>query len=201
MDLGFVLQWLGGWSELNLASATALGLIFVIAAFLPFPRTLLLITAGVVFGIQALMVIIPGATLGSVLSFLLARYLLRDWFTRMSHKNAKLNFVAAAVDAEGWRVVAIMRLGVPVPSAVQNYLFAMTRINLLPFTLATLLFSIPQSALFVHLGSAGRTALSLQQDSIFNQVYWALGCVMTVTLIVLIGRHARRQLNRVSEAL
>jgi uncharacterized membrane protein YdjX (TVP38/TMEM64 family) len=41
----------------------------------------------------------------------------------------------------------------PVWCAVQNYLFGLTRIRLLPFTLAMFFFTIPQVTLYVCLGA------------------------------------------------
>lgn len=201
MNLDFLLHRIDAWGQLTLVSGAELGLVFVAAAFLPFPRTLLLIMAGMVFGLEALVIIVPCATLGSLLAFIFARFLLRERFVWFTLKYPKLKAISAAVDAEGWRVIAIMRLGVPVPSALQNYLFAMTRIGVTPFIVCTFLFSIPQTALFVYLGSGGRTALSLDQSSLINQVSWVLGIVTTVMLIILIGRHSRRKLSLLAEDL
>src|SRR4029453_19471662 len=70
-----------------------------------------------------------------------------------------LEAIAEAVDKEGWRIVALMRLGAPAPSGLLNYLFGLTRINLVTFILATLVFSTPQVLLFTFLGATGRAAL------------------------------------------
>jgi uncharacterized membrane protein YdjX (TVP38/TMEM64 family) len=63
------------------------------------------------------------------------------------------------VDEEGWRVVALLRFASPLPNAVQNYVFGLTRIGFLPFAITTFLFTIPQVMLYVYLGSTGRALL------------------------------------------
>jgi uncharacterized membrane protein YdjX (TVP38/TMEM64 family) len=200
MDFEVFMNWLGARSELDSAAAAALGFAFIVGAFLPFPRTVLLIAAGVVLGAPALIVIVPCATLGSLLSFMLARHLFRDWFLTRASRYPHFRSISSAVDAEGWRVVALMRLGIPIPSSLQNYLFAMTGIGLVPFVGNTFLFSIPQAALFVHLGSAGRDSLVAGHNSTLDQISLALGIAASATLIVLLGRHSRRKLSVIADA-
>ena len=62
-----------------------------------------------------------------------------------------LRAIARAVDDEGWRIIALMRLGAPLPSAVQNYLFGLTNINIVTYAVATLIFSSPQVILCAFL--------------------------------------------------
>jgi uncharacterized membrane protein YdjX (TVP38/TMEM64 family) len=63
------------------------------------------------------------------------------------------------VDQEGWRIVALMRLGVPIPGAIQNYLFGLTKIDLLSYSISTFIFTAPQVFLYTLLGATGRASL------------------------------------------
>lgn len=198
MIADFFSSGLLAWRDLNLASGTALALTFLAAAFLLIPRSVLLVAAGAAFGLKALLVIVPSTALGSILAFLLARYLLRSHFQRLVDKRPQFMAVAAAVDTEGWRAVAIMQLGVPVPSALQNYLFGLTRIGLMSFALTALLFSGPQVALFVYLGSTGHTLLSGGQASVVSTSSLLIGVLLTFVLISIIGGRARAQFRRIS---
>jgi uncharacterized membrane protein YdjX (TVP38/TMEM64 family) len=195
MEIGVLAGWLRGYGHLTFASGAGLGALFVLAAFLPFPRTLLLILSGAVFGLEALAVVVPCSALGSSLAFFLARMLFRGRVAEFVYGNRGLSRVASAVDAAGWQVVAIMRLGVPIPSAFQNYLFAVTKIGSIPFILCTFLFSIPQMALFVYLGTSSRAALSMDNNPAIDQISWAFGSLMTLLLIVLIGRQSNIRLQ------
>ena len=141
----------------------ALGLFFILAALVVFPRTILIIAAGASFGIGAAPIILVAGTAGGTLAFLLSRYIASDWFRRKLKQHPSLEAIAEAVDNEGWRIIALTRLGAPVPSALQNYLYGLTRINLPTFILATLVFSSPQVFLFTFLGATGRSRLRKDQ--------------------------------------
>ncbi len=153
------IEWLRNWSDLSLGSGIALALIFVVANFVLFPRMFLCLGAGTMFGLLAIPIILTSTTVGGVLSFLLARHLLADRLQRQFDKQPRLRAVADAVDGESWRVVALLRLGSPIPTTVQNYFFGITRIRLWPYTVATFVFTIPQVLLYVYIGAVGRTAL------------------------------------------
>jgi uncharacterized membrane protein YdjX (TVP38/TMEM64 family) len=63
-SIGIWFQQLG---PLTFASGAALGLFFLVAAFVVFPKTLLLLTAGATFGQGAAPVILLGGTAGGIL--------------------------------------------------------------------------------------------------------------------------------------
>ena len=115
------------WGHLSLTSGVALGLFFVMAALVVFPRTILIIAAGASFGIGAAPIILLAGTAGGTLAFLLSRYIASDWFRRKLKQRPRLEAIAAAIDKEGWRIIALTRLGAPVPSALQNYLYGLTK--------------------------------------------------------------------------
>jgi uncharacterized membrane protein YdjX (TVP38/TMEM64 family) len=200
MIADFTIGWLQSWTELNPASSAALALVLVAGGFVLFPRSLLLISAGMAFGLKSLLIVIPSVLIGQVLSFLLARYTLRSRFQGLISRQPRLRAISAAVDAEGWLVVAIMQLGVPIPAALQNYMFGLTTIPTTVFALVALLFSAPQLVLFVYLGSSGRALLSDHADNLPGTVSIAAGAVLTLILIVMIGRRARAELRRISNS-
>ena len=59
-------------------SGAALGLFFVLAALVVFPRTILIIAAGASFGIGAAPIILVAGAAGGALAFLLSRYIAAD---------------------------------------------------------------------------------------------------------------------------
>ena len=97
----------------------------------------------------------------------------------------------AAVDEEGWRIVALLRFASPVPNAVQNYLFGLTRIGFIPFAVTTFVFSIPQIVLYVYLGSAGRAVLFDETLSTLNRILLGVGLISIVVAAALIIRRVR----------
>jgi uncharacterized membrane protein YdjX (TVP38/TMEM64 family) len=144
---------LGGWSTL------ALGLFFAAVGLIVLPRTPFIVAAGATFGLAAVPVILIGGTSGSILAFFLSRSIASGRFHRWLDRHPPLRAVAQAVDIEGWKIVALLRLGVPIPNAATNYMLGLTRIRFPAYALATLIFSIPQVVLFCFVGSAGRATL------------------------------------------
>jgi len=143
-----------------------LSLIFFSASFVLIPRTFLCLGAGASFGLAAILIILPSTMLGGIMVFLATRYLLSKRFQAYICARPGLRSIVAAVDEEGWRIVALLRFASPVPNAVQNYVFGLTRIGFLPFAVTTFVFSIPQVVLYVYLGSAGRVVL-FDDDSFY----------------------------------
>ena len=191
-----VVQWLHRWDHLDSASAAALVVIFVMAGLVLIPRTFLCIAAGAIFGPATIPIILPSTTLGGVLAFLLSRYIFADPLQRALDKRPRLRAVADALDSEGWRVVALLRFGSPVPNAVQNYLFGLTRIGLLPFTVATFAFTIPQVALYVYIGAAGRAAMLDDTSSTLSRILMGIGALTLATVTLLIAIKSRAALRR-----
>lgn len=190
-----LIQFVRSFGELNVSSAAALALVFVTTGLVLVPRALLCLAAGAMFGLPAIPVILPSTTAGGVIAFLLARHLMSGRLRRQLETRPRLRVIADAVDSEGWRVVALLRVGSPLPSAVLSYLFGLTRIGLAPFTLATFFFTVPQITLYVYLGAAGRAAFFEDGPSVLSGVLLAAGAVTLGTAVMLIGCKSRRALR------
>ena len=186
-----VIEWLRNWGNLSLSSGIALGFIFVVANFVPFPRTFLCFGAGTIFGLWAIPIIATSTTVGGVLCFLSARHLLADRLQRRLDQQPRLRAVADVIDGESWRVVALLRLGSPIPTIVQNCFFGITRIRLRPYAFATFVFTIPQIVLYVYIGALGRAALMDDSSSSLNRGLMGIGAVCLITVVFLIWRKAR----------
>jgi uncharacterized membrane protein YdjX (TVP38/TMEM64 family) len=191
-----VMQWLPEAGDLSLNSSMTLSLIFFAASFVLVPRTFLCLGAGMSFGLAAVPVILPSTMLGGILAFLSARYFFSERVHAYVDARPRLRRFTTAVDEEGWRVVALLRLASPVPNAVQNYVFGLTRIGFWPFALTTFVFSIPQIVLYVYLGSAGRAVLLDGSLSTLNRVVLGAGLVSILVAVLLIVRRVRSDANR-----
>jgi uncharacterized membrane protein YdjX (TVP38/TMEM64 family) len=191
--------WFQQLGPLTFTSGAALGLFFVVAAFVVFPKTVLLLSAGATFGLHAAPVILLGGTAGGILAFSFSRYVASAWFRKRLAKSATLGVVAQAVDDEGWRIVALMRLGGPLPNAVQNYAFGLTNIHLVTYALATFVFSAPQTFLFTFLGATGRASIMNEASS--SLLLSLVAMVLTVSIIALISWRVRSLLKKVSAPL
>ncbi|MET4202994.1 VTT domain-containing protein [Bradyrhizobium sp. LA6.12] len=187
----YIIEAFEGLGHLSVTSGAVLALFFGLAALIVFPRTILIVAAGASFGIGAAPIILVAGTTGGTLAFLLARHIASEWLRRKLEQRSRLEAIAEAVDKEGWRIVALMRLGAPVPSALQNYLFGLTKIHLVSFILATLVFSAPQVFLFTFLGATGRASL-LEDKPVELTV---VPILVTVAIIALISWRVQKLLR------
>ena len=194
-----LVEFLRRWGELNVSSAAVLALVFVAGGLVPVPRTFLNLAAGVVFGMAAIPIIMPATTLGCLIAFYFARYLFAERLWRMIERKPKFLAIMNAVNAEGWRVVALCRLASPIPSTIQNALFGLTRIETWPYTWATFVFTIPQVVLYVYLGAIGKAAL-LGESSSVNLGVMAAGGLTFLIVITLITRRVRASMRALEQS-
>ncbi|ETR79017.1 hypothetical protein X566_07405 [Afipia sp. P52-10] len=185
--------------QLTLLSFGVLVLACIASGLVLLPRALLCVLAGAAFGLIALPIIVPSSTLGALIAFLAARLFGGRLVQRLLGRRRLLRRISDAVDQEGWRIVALMRLGAPVPGAVTNYLFGLTNIPWWSFTWATFLFCIPQAILFVCLGAAGRAALLDDRTSVLAQALIVLGLITSASIILLVTKRARSAIGDLSD--
>ncbi len=156
-------QWMRGtlqpWLEAN---PTGAPLIFVLAYALV--TVLLLSTsvmnfiAGAVFGpFVGLFWALTGLMLGTVLAFVMARYLAADWVERKL--PLRVSQLKSGIERNGVLYVAIARIVPFVPYSAANYGFGLTKISLPTFLVTSAIFIIPRVFGWVYTGHAGRMLL------------------------------------------
>ena len=193
-----LVDFLRQWGELSPTSAAVLALVFIAGGFVPVPRTFLTIAAGVVYGMEAVPIIIPAAAIGCLFAFLFARYLFADMLWRFVERKPKLLAIMNAVNAEGWRIIALCRLASPIPSTIQNALFGLTRIDVWTYLWATVVFSIPQAFLYAYLGAVGKAALLGESEGI-NLGIMVAGGLTFLIVVLLITRRVRASMRAIEE--
>src|SRR5215475_11228579 len=124
-----IAEWFLRLGEFGTWSALALGLFFAAVGLVVLPRTPLIVAAGATFGLAAAPIILVGGTFGSIVAFLLSRGIASSRFQQWLKRYPSLQAISHAVDLEGWRIVALLRLGVPIPHAATNYMLGLTRIG------------------------------------------------------------------------
>jgi uncharacterized membrane protein YdjX (TVP38/TMEM64 family) len=190
-----LVEWLRSFGALSLFSGLMVATVFAAAAFVFVPRTFLTLGVGGLYGLPVIVPIVFGATLGSILTFLIARYVAADRVQRWIDRHPSLRVIADAVDAEGWRLVALLRFASPTPGSVQNYLFGVTRIGFWPYALASIVFTIPQTVFYVYLGSVGRSLLLDDISSPLGVIVMLTGAACLAATAFLIWRKARASLR------
>ncbi len=185
-----LLQWAASWdSGIVLAGFATL---FLISGLTFIPRPVICIAAGLIYGLKAFLPILVASTFSAVVAFLLARYFFRERVLRMIATRPRLRTLVQAVDAEGWRLLGLLRLASPVPGFVSNYSFGVTGMRLWPYILTTALGSAPQIFIYLYLGSIGKTAMEDDALSVVKLGFGIAGFVGLLLCAALVTRRVQR---------
>ena len=175
------------------------------------PGSILTLGAGFVFAkafglalgvVLASLSVFLGASLGAMLSFLLGRYLLRDWVQGLATKYSIFEALEIALKEKGFRIMALLRLLPIIPFIVLNYIAGVTSISFWDNTLA-LFFTLPGTVIYVFLGaSAGSLAASAGSGGLTPLTIALIvgGVIFGIFAILFITFYARKELNRVMAA-
>jgi uncharacterized membrane protein YdjX (TVP38/TMEM64 family) len=145
------LGWIGGLGPWGLAIFV---LLYMAATVLLLPAVVLTLGAGAVFGVVwGFVAVSVGATLGAIAAFLIGRYLARDWVATRVAASPRLGAIDAAVAREGWKIVLLTRLSPAFPFVLLNYAYALTRVSLRHYVLASWIGMMPAIVLYTYLGS------------------------------------------------
>ena len=194
-----LLQWAGTSNGGLLLAAFAV--LFLASGLAFVPRPVLCTAAGLIYGLAAFPFVVIITTLRAVLAFLLSRYLFHGRVMRMIERRSGLRTIVQAVDAEGWRLLALLRLASPVPAFVSNYTFGVTGMRLWPYTLTTALASAPQIFIFIYLGSIGRIAMKDTSVSSVRLVLGIAGFAGLFACAALVTRQVRQIVQQRLEAV
>jgi uncharacterized membrane protein YdjX (TVP38/TMEM64 family) len=195
------------WVEENPAAGIIAFTLFVFVATVAFiPGAILTIGAGFVFErtwglgtgiLVGTITVFVGASAGAIVSFLIGRYLLRDFVDHLAHRYSIFEALDAVMKENGFRIMALLRLSPIIPFNAINYISGVTSISLLSYSLANIAI-IPGTVLFVFVGaSAGCIANDMGNGATATIVAIVVGVVFAIFAILLTSYYARRELNRI----
>jgi uncharacterized membrane protein YdjX (TVP38/TMEM64 family) len=204
------------WMEENPAEGFfAFVLLCFLTTMLFIPGILLTVGSGFVFsntfglgvGILAgTVAAFLGSFSGSVVSFLLGRFLLRDCVSGLTKKFTLLEALDSAFEEKGFRIMVLLRLSPLIyASPYLNYGAGGTSISFWDYTLA--MFAIlPGTVMFVFLGaSAGSLAdggdeEEEEEDSVVTTIVLVVGIVISVVAVACTSYYAKVELNKIAAA-
>ena len=124
------------------------------------PGTVLTVAGGLAFGlVWGTFLSVIGATLGALGAFWTARYLLRNLAEKKFGEYQLLCYLQKAVKQHPFRFVLTLRFVPITPFNLINFLFGLTPLHWLPYTLGTFLGILPGTFAYTWLGVSGREAL------------------------------------------
>ena len=184
------------WQAQGLAGLCVLALFFIVGTLSYMPRFSLYLVGGLVFGFAAIPAAIVGSTIGATAAFLLARTVLRGAFERRVAARPTWRVALAAINAEGWRLVALTRIAAPLPGGAINYLYGLTGIGLVPYVTATAVGLVPPVTLFAGAGALGRFALADAEQPSGQGLTFAAGAIVIAAAVALILRRIRKTMTQ-----
>jgi pyruvate/2-oxoglutarate dehydrogenase complex dihydrolipoamide dehydrogenase (E3) component/uncharacterized membrane protein YdjX (TVP38/TMEM64 family) len=176
-------------------------LAYVVLTVFLVPGSAITIGSGTLFGLKTgLMVVVAGANLGALCSFLLARTFLRAKVARWAAANPKFSSLDRAIGRQGFKMVLLTRLSPVFPFVLLNYFLGLTSVRTGPYVLANLLGMLPATFLFVYIGAAARDAIAGQMDAsvgLYQQTLKYVGLLATIAVVIMVTRIARKAIREV----
>lgn len=177
---GFVAA-LGNWAPLGFV------LLYAVATVAMVPGSLFDLAGGALFGpYLGSLLDLTGGTIGAALTFLIARYLARDWVEVRA--GPRIHTIMRSVEADGWQFVAFVRLVPIFPYNVMNYLLGLTRVPFHQYIVATVVFMAPSTFVYTYVGHASREAIAGDTDNL----YYALLALGLLAAMLLLPRFYKR---------
>lgn len=194
-------DWVAGLGLLGIAIFVG---VYILAAVLFVPGSVLTLGAGFAFGVaKGFLAVSLGATLGAAAAFLIARHLAREPVSRRIGASDKFSAVDRAVGREGAKIVFLLRLSPVFPYNALNYLLGLTSVRFWPYLLASWAGMLPGTLLYVYLGYAGKAGLAAAsggaEDNRLRYVYLGVGLLATLLVTIYVTRLARRALHQAGD--
>ena len=154
LDASVIQNWI---EEAGNAAPLLFMFVYIVGTVFFFPGAVLTLLGGALFGpVLGTAYNLTAATIGAMLSFLVARYLASDWVEKKT--GGKLKQLMNGVESEGWRFVAFVRLVPLFPFNLLNYGLGLTKIKFAHYSIATYIFMLPGAIAYTYLGYIGKEA-------------------------------------------
>ena len=189
--------------SLGAAGPVVVVLAYVVCTVLLIPASIITLGAGTLFGLKTgFIVVVIGANLGALCSFLLARTFMRERVARWAESNPKFRSLDQAIGRHGFKMVLLARLSPIFPFILLNYFLGLTAVRTSAYAVANLFGMLPAMLLFVYIGAAARDAIAGQTDAsvgFYQQIFKYAGLLATIAVVVFITRIARRALREAEQ--
>jgi uncharacterized membrane protein YdjX (TVP38/TMEM64 family) len=170
----------------------------VMAVFLLAPSELMWTTAGVIFGVWGAPLMLASSVVESMVVFLLSRHILRPKVRLLLAERPLLRAIDAAISSQSWEVAILLRLNALVPFNFQNYFFGATEIGLVPYIITTVFGIMPFTAMYVYLGTVGRTVAFKDGFGASNLSFLLVSLIALAGLLYLIARKTKQKLQEMT---
>lgn len=185
--------------ELGFAGYFLYVVVYALCCVLFIPASILTLGAGAIFGLyRGFAVVMAGAFLGAMSSFILARTALRHRLEKKIAANAKFRALDRAIAREGTRIVFLVRLSPLFGFTYVNYAFGLTGISVGGYAIATFFGMIPATFAFTYIGYLGEVAAdaAVGERSSITLFVQIAGAVIALVVALFVARLARAAIQR-----
>jgi uncharacterized membrane protein YdjX (TVP38/TMEM64 family) len=194
----------GQVAGLGVIGPVVVALAYVALTVLLIPGSAMTIGAGTIFGLwTGAAVVITGANLGALCSFLLARTFMREKVARWAEANPKFAALDRAIGQNGFKMVFLSRLSPVFPFTLLNYLLGLTTVRTSSYVLANLLGMLPGTFLYVYIGATARAALAggaAGETGTLQIALRIIGLLATFAVVFIVTRMARKAMAEAAAA-
>ncbi|MBE9230912.1 TVP38/TMEM64 family protein [Cuspidothrix issatschenkoi LEGE 03284] len=205
IDIQQILQStiIGFNNQVNI-SPIAFIFIYNLGTLLFIPGSLLTLKGGYLFGLfWGSIYVLIAALLGAILSFLIGRYLSRNWVYKQLEKHPKFKLIDHAVGKEGWKIVLLTRLSPVFPFNLLNYGFGVTQVSVKDYILGSLGI-LPGTIMYVYMGSLAVNITMITTSSqlissevqIWQFIMQLIGLIATIFTTVYITKISQKALSK-----
>lgn len=192
--------------HLGVWSAIWYPLLYACCNVLLLPGGFLSIGGGFFFGLWwGFLIVLVGNVSGAAIAFFLSRWIGRSWLRGKLHRNATLVALEPAVEREGWKIILLSQLHPLFPTSLLNYLYGLTTIR---FRTCILWVAIGQDQglfLYAYVGTLGQLGLNLLRGQTHPRLIeywvWGGGFLLSVVVLILLGRISLRLLQEAEERI
>jgi uncharacterized membrane protein YdjX (TVP38/TMEM64 family) len=186
-----------------LRGAGALGILVYVAAYAVgamcmVPSSLLMMTAGMAYGVVwGTLIASPASVVAATFAWLVGRTVARRRVARWAAADPRFHALDAAVGDRGLQIVTLVRLSPLFPFTLLNLAFGVTTVRLRDYALGSLVGLLPVTVLYVYIGSiVGDLALGRGAGAATpaRHVVTVVGLAATVAVTVYVTRLARKAL-------
>ncbi len=176
-------------------------LVYIAAAVLFIPGSIITLGAGFAYGVLTGSILVSIASiLGATASFLVGRYLARDWVAKKVANNESFRRIDNAVAGRGFKIVLLTRLSPIFPFTFQNYGYGLTGVSLRDYFFASWIGMIPGTIMYVYIGSLiteiTQIASGQSAEVPGQKIFYFVGLAVTVAVSVYVTRIAKKALAK-----
>ncbi len=168
-------------NSFGLLSPVIFILLFIVATIAFIPGLPITILAGILFGSWwGTLYVIIGSTIGVSISFLIGRFLGRDFIKKMVDKNEKMKKMDKFISEQGNTILIISRLVPIFPFNLQNYAYGITDISFYTYFWYSLIFMIPGTFIYTCFGALAYSSIPTKDLIIYSSLLLVGLCCLII---------------------